>query len=77
MTILERKLRREVPEALAQGRPIIIELQPGGVIGLRQKGRRTVYYCTVSQVYSMAAKIYASQIRAEKAAKRAARRASK
>ena len=58
-------------------RPLVVMLEPGGTIGLREKGRRTVYRTTLDAVYCMAAKQYALAIQKEKAAAKKARKGVK
>ncbi len=57
MTKLNKTVRRETSAKYLK-RPIIIQLEPGGVIRLKEKGRRIWYETTIEAVFSMAAKTY-------------------
>lgn len=73
MTTLTRPVVRKCSRTAEQGRPIIVALEPGDVIALRQKGRRGWYRLTVSSVFWSAVKADAREKAREKAARRKAR----
>jgi len=61
MTTLNRKLQRETG-ATYRGRKIIIQIEPPGIIRVKEKGRRQWYETTVEAVFSLAAKQHAEWI---------------
>jgi len=74
MTKLTKPVRRETRKEY-NGLAVMVTLVPAGdqkevLIGLRLKGRRIQYVCTLSDVYRMAALWYGQK---EAAARRAAR----
>uniref|UniRef100_A0A6M3JN01 Uncharacterized protein n=1 Tax=viral metagenome TaxID=1070528 RepID=A0A6M3JN01_9ZZZZ len=66
MTTLQRIVRRECGRATDGGRPIIVSLEPGDVIGFRLKGCRRTYRTTVQACYSLAVKLQLADERREK-----------
>ena len=75
MTSLDRTIRRECLTAFAEnGRPLMLIVEPCGIITLRPKGMRKGYSITLRQAYDLGAKIEARRVQAEKQAKRAARK---
>lgn len=76
MTLLSKPVSRETAKVY-NSRPVIVTLAPAGsqseaLIGLRLKGRRTMYVVPLSDVYRNAALQHGAK---EAAAKRAARKA--
>ena len=60
------------------GKPLVIALMPGGrLLRIKVKGARRWYVVTVKQVWYQGALNRAAEIRAEKAARRRARKAAK
>ncbi len=59
-----------------RGRRLVVALYPGDLIGLRQERSRTEYVITLAGVFDFAARVHAERARAERAAKRKARRYS-
>lgn len=59
MTAINKKVEREGPILRAKGRPIIVSIEPGGMLGFRLKGERTTYRVTIEDVYWYAARIHA------------------
>ncbi len=55
MTKLKKPVRRET-EALYIKRPLIIQLEPPNLIGIKEKGRRQFFYTTVERIYKVAVK---------------------
>jgi len=53
MTKLSRPVRRET-EALYVKRPLIIQIEPPNLIGIKEKGRRQFFYTTVERIYKIA-----------------------
>lgn len=77
MTLLKRKLSRELEQIFnfhKGGRPIVIEIEPVGLVSFREKGRRTRW--TASANWLMAQVIWAEMSRrsAERRKRRKARR---
>jgi len=75
MTLLSKPVRRETNKRVGK-RTVIITLAPAGsqdeaLIGLRLKGTRTQYVCSLSDVYRMAAENHGQK---EARARREARR---
>ena len=56
-------------------RRLVVILGPGSLIGFREHGTRRVYETTVGACYSLAVKQYVAAQKAEKAARRKARKA--
>lgn len=56
------------------GRPLVVILGPGALIGFREHGRRKVYTTTIGACASLAMKQTVAAERAAKAAARKARR---
>jgi len=77
MTSLHKPVKRTLDLPLkgsSRTRAIIVTLYPGGVIGLRDKGRRREYTLPLTTVYALAAEAEARSVMAErKAARKAAR----
>lgn len=76
MIRVNRSVTRETAEVdYRTGKPLVIRLCQGGrLVKIKPKGSRTWYSVTVKQVYMMGAKNKAAEIRAEKKARREARR---
>lgn len=77
MTVLKKKLSRELEQVFNYhnaGRPIVIEIEPNGLVSFREKGRRTRW--TASANWLMAQVIWAEMSRrgAERRKRRKARR---
>ena len=71
MTDLLKPVRRRV--ALPRG-PVSVTLYPAGLIGFRERGRRTEFVLPLARVFVLAADAYQQQRRAErKAARKEAR----
>lgn len=75
MTTLNRTIRRKTA-ATYRGRNIIIQLEPSGIVRVREKNRRIWYETSIEAIFSMAGKAYADRIRKESKEKRQNRRAS-
>lgn len=56
------------------GRPLVVTIYPGDIIGVRQARTRTEYSVPLSWVYSMAVKAEVARKKAEKAAAKKARK---
>lgn len=78
MTTLTKPVRRSTSARSHSGRAIVVTLMPAAsdIITVREQGRRLSYSVTVEQVYKYAARLYAENLRAEKAKKRKAKRAA-
>jgi len=69
-TPINRPLRRETRE-VERGRPLVVELVPGGkILRIRPKGTRRWYTVTWRQVWVEAVRALGVALRAEKAARR-------
>jgi hypothetical protein len=77
MTVLNRKLNREVPATVREAgrrRAIILELRPGDpCMWLRQKGTRTRYALPYEVAYVQAVRLEVDRRRREKAKAKKAR----
>ncbi|MBF0559696.1 MAG: hypothetical protein HQL08_13055 [Nitrospirae bacterium] len=65
MTTLNKTIKRET-KSNYRGRHIIIQLEPCGIIRVKEKGLRTWYETSIEAVFSMAGKAYAEKIRQER-----------
>jgi len=74
MTLLHKAVKRET-RGLIQGRQLVITLEPGDMITIRQKGRRTRYTVTIEAVYALGAKMFARSEQKRIAEERKARKA--
>ena len=74
MTILKRRVRRECANTAERGRPIIVTLEPGDVIGFRLKGTRKTFRTTLYHCFMEAAKAEAERVRMERRKARKAKR---
>jgi len=78
MTPLKKPLRRQVHLAPRGGSgthlEVIITLYPGGMIGLRDKGRRKEYTLPLTMIYCLAAEAEARRMIAERKVKRKGRK---
>jgi hypothetical protein len=74
MTSLRKTIKRECLRTSEQGRPIIVALEPGDVIALKQKGRRRWYRLPLSAVFWAALKAEAREMAKQKAEARKTRR---
>ena len=77
MTRLHKAVKRTValvPRGGGSRLEVVVTLYPGGVIGLRDKGRRKEYTLPLSTVYYLAAEAEARKIIADRKAKRAEKR---
>jgi hypothetical protein len=72
MTTLNKTLRRKTGSSY-RGRNIIIQLEPSGIVKVREHRRRTWYETSIEAIFSMAGKAYAEQIRQERKERRRAR----
>lgn len=72
MTDLTRRVARRTD--VGERRPVVVTLYPNATIGFREKGRRTEFVLPLATVYRYAAAKAAEAIRAERAARRKARR---
>lgn len=59
------------------GRPLVVTIYPGDIIGVRQARTRTEYTVPLSWVYSMAVKAEVARKKAEKSAAKKARKAGR
>lgn len=74
MTPLTRPVTRRTAE-LHRGRPLVITLEEGGrLIRIREKGRRSSYAVTYTQVFYLGAQNRAAEIKREKLAARKAKK---
>jgi hypothetical protein len=75
MTVLNRKLRRELPILLeldkaSRGRPIIVEIEPPGFFVFRWKGTRRRYEAGAAKLMQWTIEETVEQARRERKAKR-------
>jgi hypothetical protein len=73
VTRLLKAIRREARCTYEQGRPIIVTLEPGDMISVRQKGCRTVWRTTLGACLHMAIKAEVRAAQAEKSARKKVR----
>jgi hypothetical protein len=74
MTTLRHALKRETSATVferSKSRPVIILVEPGGIISLRLKGNRKSYSLDLESLYDLAVK---KALAAERAAKKKIRR---
>ena len=76
MTNLTKPVRRRAEET-TQGRRIIVEIHPSGIIRLRLERCRYFYDLPIKTAWVYAAMLSATAARAEKAARKAARKIKK
>jgi hypothetical protein len=76
MTTLNRKLQRKTA-ATYRGRNIIIQLEPSGIVKVREQRCRIWYETSIEAIFSMAGKAYAEEVRKERKEKRQVRRAGR
>jgi hypothetical protein len=69
MTKLKKPVRRETA-ALYIKRPLIIQLEPPNLIGIKEKGRRKFFYTTVERIYKLAVQDHVNRQRQEAKKKR-------
>ena len=74
MTKLLKPVRRETA-AVFRRRPLIIQLEPPGIIRIKEKGKRTWYETSMEKVFSLAAKDYAARAALEKKKRKEAQKA--
>jgi exodeoxyribonuclease-5 len=76
MTLLSKPIRRVSNTLSNAGRSLVIEIRPGATdtIFIREAGRRNGYTVPLSKVWQLGARLYADAARAEKAAKKKARK---
>jgi hypothetical protein len=74
---IARECRIEPRGGKASTLQVIVTLYPGGVIGLRDKGRRKEYTLPLSTVYYLAAEAEAQRMMAERRTKRKERKAQR
>ena len=72
-TELRKRVKRKTIYRDRRGRALVITLQPGDTIELREERCRKVFTISIPLVYSMAVKLTVDRERAEKKAKRKAR----
>ncbi len=67
MTKLRTIVKRET-QAVFRKLPLIIQIEPPGIIRVKEKGKRTWFETSIEAVYCMAARQKADRDRAEKKA---------
>lgn len=72
-THLQRPVTRQT-EGRHRGRPLVVTLYPGDIIGVRQARTRTEYTIPLAWVYDAAVKAEVTRQRAEKAKRKRERR---
>jgi hypothetical protein len=73
MTDLRKPVRRRTVAPVASARRrLVLYLLPGDVVGFREEGRRRIWTAPVGRLYTV---VVRWTVEAERAAKRAARRA--
>lgn len=76
MTLALRTVKRETLSSIRErgrSRPIIIEIRPTFVV-VRLKGRRSRFTATIEQIFTLACRNAAEQVRKDRAAARKARK---
>lgn len=63
MTDLKRIVKRKVPEVRTLRYPLIVQLEPGGILKLREKGARRWYSISLEALYK---RLVAQAVRDEK-----------
>lgn len=76
MTILKNSVKRVTNTRSNTGRALVIEIRSGAIdtVFIREAGRRTGYVVPISRIYQLDARLYADAERAEKLAKKKAKR---
>jgi len=74
MTKLTKRITREALNTAEQGRPLIVNLEPGDTISFRQKGCRKVFRTTLAACFWLAVKAEVAEQRRIKAMARTERR---
>jgi len=76
MTPLNRLVIRKTlrPETKSGNRQLVVILEPGDIIGMKELGRRTVYRAKIEQVFWFLAKRHAAEVAKQKALERKMRR---
>lgn len=66
MTDLHKPVKRRalIPH---RGRRIVVSLEPGDLIGLREERTRTTYYFPIAAAFDFAVKMHVAALRREKA----------
>lgn len=66
MTGLKKTVKRRGERPLASGRRLIVSLEPGDILGLREERRRITYRAALSKVFWVMARWYAAERAAER-----------
>ncbi|MCK9253967.1 MAG: hypothetical protein M0P55_14545 [Clostridiales bacterium] len=78
MTNLDKLIRRRTMRPMDNtGRRLVVILEPGDIIGIREERRRAVYRAPLSMVFWMLAKWDAAERARKRAEERKARRAAR
>lgn len=73
-TALKKQVVRKCERSTYRGRPLIVMLMPGDILGMREAGRRTTYTAPLDRVFVMLARWYADEeIRRKKEEKKLAK----
>lgn len=75
-TVLTKAVTREVPRPNGD-RAYMVTLKPGGIISIREKGKRTSYEVSVEAVWWLGAKAAAQELRAERQVRRISRKVNR
>ena len=73
-TMLKKKVVRKCERSFHKGRQLVVMLEPGDILSMREAGRRTVYSAPLERVFYMLARWYADdEIRRKKEEKKMAK----
>ena len=61
MTALNKLVKRECQRTSDRGRPVIVSLEPGDLLGFRLKGCRMTYRLTLGKCFLLAAQAHAQE----------------
>ena len=73
-TALKKRVVRKCERSFHKGRQLIVMLEPGDILSMREGGRRTVYSAPLEKVFYMLARWYADdEVRRKKEEKKLAK----
>jgi hypothetical protein len=61
-TLLKKTVTRELDRPGPQGRKLLVSLEPGDIISMREKGRHMSYSGSLERVYYMLVRIHADEL---------------
>lgn len=60
-TALKKQVVRKCERSFHKGRQLIVMLEPGDILGMREAGRRTTYRAPLEKVYYVLARWFADE----------------